>query len=54
MSRQQHPLGESFPLSLTEFVALLVAMTSVVALAIDMMLPALDDIAPGPGCDRGQ
>mgnify|MGYP002725491232 CR=1 FL=1 len=45
MSKQQHPLGESFPLSLTEFVALLVAMTSVVALAIDMMLPALDDIA---------
>ena len=45
MSKQQHPLGESFPLSLTEFVALLVAMTSVGALAIDMMLPALDDIA---------
>lgn len=45
MSTQQRPLGDSFPLSLTEFVALLVAMTSVVALAIDMMLPALDDIA---------
>ncbi|WP_203293003.1 multidrug effflux MFS transporter [Maricaulis parjimensis] len=45
MTTQQHPLGDSFPLSLTEFVALLVAMTAVVALAIDMMLPALDDIA---------
>lgn len=37
--------GDALPLSLKELVALLVAMTAVVALAIDMMLPALDDIA---------
>jgi DHA1 family bicyclomycin/chloramphenicol resistance-like MFS transporter len=36
-------------MSLGELVALLVAMTAVVALAIDMMLPALDDIAADLG-----
>jgi DHA1 family bicyclomycin/chloramphenicol resistance-like MFS transporter len=49
MSTPQPRLGEGFPLSLTELVALLVAMTAVVALAIDMMLPALDDIAADLG-----
>ena len=36
-------------MKLGELVALLVAMTAVVALAIDMMLPALDDIAADLG-----
>ncbi|WP_300542166.1 multidrug effflux MFS transporter [Maricaulis sp.] len=45
MTASQRPAGETLPLPLTELVALLVAMTAVVALAIDMMLPALDDIA---------
>lgn len=37
------------PMPLTELIALLVAMISVVALAIDMMLPALDNIAADLG-----
>ena len=45
MTSPKRPAGETLPLPLFELVALLVAMTSVVALAIDMMLPALDDIA---------
>ncbi|MFT6542395.1 MAG: DHA1 family bicyclomycin/chloramphenicol resistance-like MFS transporter, partial [Maricaulis maris] len=45
MTQPQNATGTSMPISLTELVALLVAMTAVVALAIDMMLPALDDIA---------
>ena len=45
MTAPKRPAGETLPLPLFELVALLVAMTSVVALAIDMMLPALDDIA---------
>jgi len=36
---------EELPLPVWELVALFVAMTALVALAIDMMLPALDDIA---------
>ena len=45
MSRSARPEAESLPLSLRELVALLVALMAVVALGIDMMLPALDDIA---------
>lgn len=45
MAAASRPQGDSLPLPLFELVALLVAMTAVVALAIDMMLPALDDIA---------
>ncbi|WP_291843181.1 multidrug effflux MFS transporter [Maricaulis sp.] len=45
MTKPQQATGEALPMSLTELVALLVAMTAVVALAIDMMLPALDNIA---------
>ena len=45
MTSPKRPAGETLPLPLFELVALLVAMTSVVALAIDMILPALDDIA---------
>jgi DHA1 family bicyclomycin/chloramphenicol resistance-like MFS transporter len=41
--------NENLPLPVLELVAILVAMTSVVALAIDMMLPALDDIAADLG-----
>jgi DHA1 family bicyclomycin/chloramphenicol resistance-like MFS transporter len=40
---------ENLPMPVFELVAILVAMTSVVALAIDMMLPALDDIAADLG-----
>lgn len=36
---------EHLPMPLWELVALLVAMTALVALSIDMMLPALDDVA---------
>lgn len=49
MTASKRPAGETLPLPLFELVALLVAMTSVVALAIDMMLPALDDIAADLG-----
>lgn len=45
MSAAIKPAGDSPVMSLGELVALLVAMTAVVALAIDMMLPALDEIA---------
>ncbi len=51
MSTQTHKDGE-LPLPLWELVALFVAMTSLVALAIDMMLPALDDIAGDLGVTR--
>jgi len=49
MTAPKRPAGETLPLPLIELVALLVAMTAVVALAIDMMLPALDDIAADLG-----
>lgn len=54
MSAQTHdPDDEHLPIGLTELVALMVCMTSVVALAIDMMLPALDDIAGDLGALDG-
>jgi len=53
MAANRHPAGETLPLPLTELVALLVAMIAVVALAIDMMLPALDDIAADLGVAEG-
>lgn len=53
MTTYRRPAGETLPLPLIELVALLVAMTSVVALAIDMMLPALDDIATDLGVGEG-
>ena len=37
--------ASDLPLPLWELVALMVAITGLVALSIDMMLPALDDIA---------
>ena len=49
MTQPKKATGDTLPMSLTELVALLVAMTAVVALAIDMMLPALDDIASDLG-----
>lgn len=49
MSSAIKPAGNGRDMSLSELVALLVAMTAVVALAIDMMLPALDDIAADLG-----
>ncbi|WP_339747868.1 multidrug effflux MFS transporter [uncultured Maricaulis sp.] len=49
MSAAIKPAGDSPAMSLGELVALLVAMTAVVALAIDMMLPALDEIAADLG-----
>ncbi|MBR9824736.1 MAG: multidrug effflux MFS transporter [Alphaproteobacteria bacterium] len=48
----QETQDEKLPLPLWELVALFVAMTSLVALAIDMMLPALDDIASDLGVIR--
>lgn len=45
MSPSQSRDDENLPLPVVELIAILVAMVSVVALAIDMMLPALDDIA---------
>ena len=45
MSNTTRQNGEALPLPVIELVAILVSMMSVVALAIDMMLPALDDIA---------
>ena len=53
MTSPQRPAGETLPLPMFELIALLVAMTSVVALAIDMMLPALDDIAGDLGVAEG-
>ena len=49
MSSAIKPAGDGTVMSLGELVALLVAMTAVVALAIDMMLPALDEIAADLG-----
>lgn len=45
MSNPAAARDENLPLPVVELIAILVAMVSVVALAIDMMLPALDDIA---------
>ena len=45
MSLPQSKPDTSAPLSFWELVAILVAMTGLVALSIDMMLPALDEIA---------
>ena len=49
MTNATNPAPAPATMSLGELVALLVAMTAVVALAIDMMLPALDDIAADLG-----
>ncbi|WP_417490757.1 multidrug effflux MFS transporter [Maricaulis sp.] len=49
MKETVHPGPAPASMKLGELVALLVAMTAVVALAIDMMLPALDDIAADLG-----
>ena len=45
MTTSRQNTAEELPLPVWELVALFVAMTALVALAIDMMLPALDDIA---------
>lgn len=45
MTMSNKKAAEELPLPVWELVALFVAMTALVALAIDMMLPALDDIA---------
>ncbi len=45
MTTSNKKTAEELPLPVWELVALFVAMTALVALAIDMMLPALDDIA---------
>ena len=45
MTTSNTKTAEELPLPVWELVALFVAMTALVALAIDMMLPALDDIA---------
>ena len=52
MSTTQNRVDDDLPMPVLELVAILVAMTSVVALAIDMMLPALDDIARDLGVVR--
>ncbi len=49
MTSAANPAPAPASMKLGELVALLVAMTAVVALAIDMMLPALDEIAADLG-----
>ena len=48
-----NPRAASGP-RLGEFVAIMALMTSLVAMAIDLMLPALADHRRRPGCPAGQ